>query len=57
MLNHLREWPDIASCGSVGATAPFVSRPVGSNGDGGSGYRVTRCRGRERKTLAPLPLP
>ncbi|MHB1639146.1 MAG: zinc ribbon domain-containing protein [Candidatus Dormibacteria bacterium] len=31
---NLRDWPDYASCGSVGATAPFVPGPS-SNGTGG----------------------
>jgi len=30
---NLRDWPDIASCGSVGATAPKPSSPAGSGGD------------------------
>ncbi len=33
---NLRDWPDIASCGSVGATAPKPSSPTGSGGGLGS---------------------
>lgn len=33
---NLRDWPDHASRGSVGAMAPYVSNSVDSNGDGGS---------------------
>ena len=46
----LRDWPDHASCGSVGATAPFVSSSVGSNGDGGSDAQTTVHLGSGRKT-------
>ena len=34
--HNLRDWPDIASCGSVGATAPKPSSPAGSVGGLGS---------------------
>ena len=33
---NLRDWPDRASCGSVGATAPFVPRPSSDGTGGGS---------------------
>ena len=33
---NLRDWPDTASCGSVGATAPKPSSPIGSGGGLGS---------------------
>ena len=33
---NLRDWPDNASCGSVGATAPKPSSPAGSGGGLGS---------------------
>ena len=33
---NLRDWPDTASCGSVGATAPKPSSPAGSGGGLGS---------------------
>jgi len=33
---NLRDWPDTASCGSVGATAPKPSSPTGSGGGLGS---------------------
>ena len=50
---NLRDWPDHASCGPVGATAPAVSRSTGGGGDAGSGTGQTR-RGRSgRKTPAP----
>jgi putative transposase len=34
--HNLRDWPDTASCGSVGATAPKPSSPTGSGGGLGS---------------------
>ena len=49
---NLRDWPDHASCGSVGATAPFVSSSVGSNGDGGSDAQTTVHLGSGCKTGA-----
>jgi putative transposase len=52
---NLRDWPDHASCGSVGATAPFVSSSVGSNGDGGSDAQRTVHLGSGRQTGAPVP--
>ena len=33
---NLRDWPDHASCGSVGATAPFVLGPSREGTGGGS---------------------
>ncbi len=33
---NLRDWPDTASCGSIGATAPKPSSPTGSGGGLGS---------------------
>ncbi len=51
---NLRDWPDHASCGSVGATAPYVSSSVGSNGDGGSDAQGTAHPGSGRKTGAPV---
>lgn len=47
---NLRDWPDHASCGPVGATAPAVSSSIGSDGDAGSGGEVTHRRRRGRKT-------
>ena len=51
---NLRDWPDHASCGSVGATAPYVSSYVGSNGDGGSDAQGTVHLGSGCKTGTPV---
>ena len=51
---NLRDWPGHASCGSVGATAPYVSSSVGSNGDGGSDAQGTVHLGSGCKTGAPV---
>ncbi len=51
---NLRDWPGHASCGSVGATAPFVSSSVGSNGDGGSDAQATVHLGSRCKTGASV---
>ena len=50
---NLRDWPEHASCGPVGATAPAVSRSTGGGGDAGSGTGQTRRRRSGRKTPAP----
>ncbi|MHB8436643.1 MAG: IS607 family element RNA-guided endonuclease TnpB [Acidimicrobiales bacterium] len=42
---NLRDWPDIASCGSVGATAPKPSSPAGSGGGLGSDARPSGAGG------------
>jgi len=42
---NLRDWPDIASCGSVGATAPKPSSPTGSGGGLGSDARPSGAGG------------
>jgi len=38
---NLRDWPDDASCGSAGATAPFVPGPSSDGTGGGSDARGT----------------
>jgi len=52
---NLRDWPEHASCGSVGATVPYVSSSVGSNGDGGSDAQTTAHLGSGRQTGTPVP--
>ncbi|MHB8331517.1 MAG: zinc ribbon domain-containing protein, partial [Candidatus Dormibacteria bacterium] len=47
---NLRDWPDHASCGSVGATAPFVPGPS-SDGTGGGSDAL----GTWRADVRPLP--
>ena len=47
---NLRDWPDHASCGSVGATAPFVPGPSSDGTGGGSD-----ARGTWRADVRPLP--
>jgi putative transposase len=47
---NLRDWPDHASCGPVGATAPAVSSSIGGDGDAGSDGEVTHRRRRGCKT-------
>ncbi|MHB8555430.1 MAG: zinc ribbon domain-containing protein, partial [Candidatus Dormibacteria bacterium] len=47
---NLRDWPDRASCGSVGATAPFVPGPS-SDGTGGGSDAL----GTWRADVRPLP--
>jgi putative transposase len=49
---NLRDWPDHASSGPVGATAPAVSRSTTGGGDAGSGTGGTRRRRSGRKTSA-----
>ncbi len=62
---NLRDWPDHASCGSVGATAPFVPGPsrdgtgggsdAGSLGTGGVDVRPALRRGRFAARPEPNP--
>ncbi len=62
---NLRDWPDHASCGSVGATAPFVPGPssdgtgggsdAGSPGTGGVNVRPALRRGRFAVRPEPNP--
>jgi putative transposase len=47
---NLRDWPDDASCGSVGAMAPFVPGPSSDGTGGGSD-----ARGTWRADVRPLP--
>ncbi len=47
---NLRDWPDHANPGSVGASAPFDPGPPLGGTDGGSDGRVTDHRTRRRKT-------
>ncbi|MHB1525411.1 MAG: IS607 family element RNA-guided endonuclease TnpB [Candidatus Dormibacteria bacterium] len=47
---NLRDWPDYVSCGSVGATAPFVPGPS-SDGTGGGSDAL----GTWRADVRPLP--
>jgi len=47
---NLRDWPDHANPGSVGASAPFVPGPLFGGTDGGSDGRLTGHRTRRRKT-------
>ncbi len=49
---NLRDWPDHASCGSVGATAPFVLGPSPDGTGDGSDARTTGHLGSGRKTGA-----
>ncbi len=63
---NLRDWPDHASCGSVGATAPFVPGPSWDGTGGGSDTRTTghlrsgrktSASARERSAVRPEPNP
>jgi putative transposase len=47
---NLRDWPDHANPGSVGASAPFDPRPPSGGTDGGSDGGLTGHRARRRKT-------
>ncbi len=49
---NLRDWPDPASCGSVGATAPFVPGPSSDGTGDGSDARTTGHLGSGRETSA-----
>jgi hypothetical protein len=49
---NLRDWPDHASCGSVGATAPFVLGPSRDGTGDGSDARTTGHPGSGCKTSA-----
>lgn len=51
---NLRDWPDNASCGSVGATAPKPSSPAGSGGGLGSDIGPSDAGGGD---VRPLQLP
>jgi len=48
---NLRDWPDHASCGSVGATAPKPSSPTGSGGGLGSDARPSGAGGGDVRPL------
>ncbi len=48
---NLRDWPDTASCGSVGATAPKPSSPTGSGGGLGSDARPSGAGGGDVRPL------
>jgi putative transposase len=48
---NLRDWPDHANPGSVGASAPFDPGPPPGGTDGGSDGRLTDHRTRRCKTL------
>lgn len=48
---NLRDWPDTASCGSVGATAPKPSSPTGSGGGLGSDAGASGAGGGDIRPL------
>ena len=48
---NLRDWPDTASCGSVGATAPKPSSPIGGGGGLGSDTRPSGAGGGDVRPL------